>query len=70
MSRIWGMGMYNGCLSVKASINLYEMLVRSILEYGAEVWGDEGWDEGERVQREMGRRILRCHGKTTCRSEG
>jgi hypothetical protein len=65
MSRIWGMGMYNGCLSVKASINLYESLVRSILEYGAEVWGDEVWEEGERVQREMGRRILRCHGKTT-----
>src|SRR4051812_19767259 len=26
---------------------------------------DTVWEEGERVQREMGRRILRCHGKTT-----
>src|SRR6185503_9757397 len=56
----WGMGMREGSLSVKAAINLYQALVRSVLEYG--VWG-EG-EEGERVQREMGRRILRCHGKT------
>jgi len=65
MSRIWSMGLFNGTLSVKASINLYEALVRSSVEYGSEIWGDEGWEEGERLQREMGRRILRCHGKTT-----
>jgi len=35
------------------------------LEYGAAVWTNKEWKEGERVQREMGRRILRCHGKTT-----
>ena len=64
VSRIWGMGMASGNLSVRASINLYETLVRSILEYGAEIWGDEEWDEGEKIQREIGRRILRCHGKT------
>ena len=56
--------MYSGHLSVKASINLYEALVRSVLEYGAEVWGDEQWEEGEKIQREMGRRLLRCHSKT------
>ena len=65
VSRIWYMGMYDGCLSVKATVNLYQALVRSVLEYGCEIWGDEKWDEGERVQREMGRRILRCNGKTT-----
>jgi len=65
VSRVWYMGMYDGCLSVKASINLYQALVRSVLEYGCEIWGDEVWEEGERVQREMGRRILRCNGKTT-----
>jgi len=65
VSRIWYMGMYDGCLSVKATINLYQALVRSVLEYACEIWGDEIWDEGERVQREMGRRILRCNGKTT-----
>ena len=52
VSRVWAMGMY-------------EALVRSVLEYGCVIWGDEDWEEGERVQREMGRRILRCNGKTT-----
>jgi len=65
VSRIWSMGMSDGSLSVKASINLYQALVRSVLEYGCVVWGDEEWEEGERVQREIGRRILRCSGKTT-----
>jgi hypothetical protein len=65
VSRVWYMGMYDGCLSVKASINLYQALVRSVLEYSCEIWGDEDWEEGERVQREMGRRILRCSGSTT-----
>ena len=65
VSRIWNMGMADGSLSVKASINLYQALVRSNLEYACEIWGDERWEEGERVQREMGRRILRCNGKTT-----
>jgi len=39
MSKIWAMGMINGALSVKASITLYDALVRSILEYGAEIGG-------------------------------
>ena len=72
VSRIWRMGMYEGCLSVKATIKLYQTLVRQVLEYGAEIWGEEEkwekkekWVEGERVQREMARRILRCNGKTT-----
>ena len=57
MSKIWGMGMINGALSVKASITLYDALVRSILEYGAEIWGSDGWEEGEKIQREMGRKF-------------
>ena len=65
MSKVWSMGMKNGCLSVKAGINLYQALVRSVLEYGCEIWGDEEWEQGERIQREMRRRILRCSGKTT-----
>lgn len=64
ISKVWSMGMSNGSLSVKASINLYEALVRSVVEYGAEVWKEINWEDGERIQREMGRRILRCHGKT------
>ena len=33
-------------------------------EYGCVVWATK-WEEGERVQREIGRRILRCRSKTT-----
>jgi hypothetical protein len=65
VSKVWRMGMQHGSLSVKAGVNLHEALVRSVLEYGAVVGKSAGWDEAERVQREMGRRILRCHGKTT-----
>jgi hypothetical protein len=64
-ARIWRMGMSNGTLSIKACINLWESLVQTILEYGAEVWGEGKWEEGEVIQREMGRRILRCSDKTT-----
>ena len=40
-------------------------MARSNLEYGAEVWGAGQWDEAELIEKEMGRRILRCSGKTT-----
>src|SRR5690242_20644408 len=59
------MGIRTGYLSVKASINLWVGLVRSILEYGCEVWGDEVWKVGEGIQLDMGRRILRCSAQTT-----
>jgi hypothetical protein len=57
--------MRKGDLSVLACNNLWEALVRSNLEYGAEVWGAGNWEEAELIEREMGRRILRCSGKTT-----
>ena len=60
MGRIWGMGIKSGYLSVKGSITLWQALVRSILEYGSEVWGKEQWPEGEQVQADMAKRILRC----------
>jgi hypothetical protein len=64
-ARIWNMGMKDGNLSVKASINLWEALVRSNLEYGAEVWGIQSWEDAEIIEAEMGKRILRCSSKTT-----
>jgi hypothetical protein len=63
LSRIWSMGMSTGFLSVRASINLWESLVRSILEYSSEIWGAEAWPEGEKLLQELGRRILRCSPK-------
>src|SRR6185437_11594328 len=65
MVRIWYMGIRSGFLSTKASLNLWETLVRPLLEYGSEIWGDEVWLAGEKLQMEMGRRILRCSSKTT-----
>ena len=65
MSAAWGMGMRGGNLSVKAGVGLWKALVRPILEYAAEIWGDGEWEEAEKVQREMGRRILGVLEKTT-----
>jgi len=42
--------MRHGSLSVKASINLYEALVRSVLEYGAEIWTNQEWEDGESTE--------------------
>ena len=42
-----------------------ESLVRFQLEYGAELWGFDVWREGEQIQYNMGRRILRCSSMTS-----
>ena len=60
MARIWSMGIQSGNLSVSGSINLWQALVRSILEYGSEIWGKGKWVQGEQVQADMAKRILRC----------
>ena len=65
MGRIWSMGIRGGYLSVKGSINLWEALVRSTLEYGSEIWGSDLWPEGEQIQADMAKRILRCSTMTT-----
>ena len=44
ISKVWSM----------TSINLYEALVRSEVEYGAEVWKEIKWEDGEKIQREGG----------------
>src|SRR6185312_10747005 len=58
MARIWSMGIRDGALSVKGAINLWMALIRSIMEYGAEIWGKDKFPEGERIQYNMARRIL------------
>jgi hypothetical protein len=65
MARIWGMGIRSGFLSVKGSINLYQGLVRSTLEYASQIWGADQWPQGEKVQKEMAIRVLRCSTMTT-----
>ena len=47
MLRIWYLGIRGGYLSVKASLNLYETLVRTLLEYGSEIWGEKNGLQGK-----------------------
>jgi hypothetical protein len=55
--RAWGLGMAGGWLSAKGAKGLWETLVLSVLEYGAEV--DSGrWEEAEVLQRWAGRMCL------------
>ena len=60
LERIWSMGISSGFLSIKGGINLWQSLVRSILDYGSQLWGNEVWKQGESLQLEMGKRLLRC----------
>jgi Reverse transcriptase (RNA-dependent DNA polymerase) len=63
MMLVWAMGMRKGELPVKDCCNVWNALVRPVLEYGAVIWGDVKWEEAEAVQREMAKMILRCSSK-------
>ncbi len=58
MTIVWAMGVQSGHLSTLAADVVWKALVRPIAEYGAEIWGDERWEEMEKIQRMMGKRIL------------
>ena len=63
MMLVWAMGMSEGVLGVADCVRAWQALVRPVLEYGVVVWGDAKWEQAERVQREMGKMILRCSPK-------
>ena len=68
MAMSWGMGIQVGGLSTKAAINAWKALIRPVLEYAAEVvdHGANGeWEEAERIQLSMAKRILGAQAKTT-----
>jgi hypothetical protein len=65
MGRVYAMGMKDGHLSVNGSLNLFQALVVSILEYSSQVWSRDLWSDAEDIQLEMGRRILKCSSKTS-----
>jgi hypothetical protein len=64
MTQALTMGITGGFLTPRLSNIIWMSLVRSIIEYGCELWGDESFVEFEKLQLEMGKRILRT-GKTT-----
>jgi len=47
--QVFGFGVRRG-LSVRAAVKLWEVVVRPMLEYGAEVWVRE-WEEAETTER-------------------
>ena len=59
-----GLGIRKGT-SARAILRGWEVLVRPVLEYGAEIWGEKKWKEGEMLQMEMGRRVLGISKMTT-----
>jgi len=50
---------------VEDCVRVWQALVRPKLEYGTVVWGEVKWEEAEKIQKEMGRMILRCSTKMT-----
>ena len=65
MRAAMGMGNRTKHLSVKAAVGLWKALVRPILEYAAEIWGEKDWKEAEILQRTMAKRILGMKQRTT-----
>ena len=61
MTKSFAMGIRTGHMSVGMSNNLWQTLVRPVVEYGSEIWGDCECKEIDKLQLEMGRRILKRH---------
>ena len=59
-----GIGLREG-VSARAVLRGWQVLVRPVLEYGAEIWGEKKWKAGEDLQFEMGRRVLGVSKRTT-----
>ena len=51
-------------MGIKVAVMIWKSLVRSILEYGCEIWGDCSLPNFERLQIQMGRKLLRCGSRT------
>jgi len=45
-------------LSVKTGEKLWESMLRPVLEYAAEAWGDGDWKQAEQIQDKVGRTLL------------
>ena len=65
MRAAMGMGTRTKFLSVKAVVGIWKALIRPVLEYAAEIWGEKKWEEAEILQRKMAKRILGLPEKTT-----
>lgn len=54
-------------LGVRTLVRLWQTAVRPTVEYGAEVWGEQKWNEAEHLQQMTeAKRILRCSHYVSC----
>jgi hypothetical protein len=65
MGIAWGLGSRFGRVATSTGVAMWESLIRPTMEYAAEVWHRGAWEEAEKVQRDMAKRILGCGQKTT-----
>jgi Reverse transcriptase (RNA-dependent DNA polymerase) len=65
MTQALAMGISGGFMTVRLANIIWMSLVRSIIEYGCEIWGEKEYVEFEKLQLEMGKRILRCGSRTS-----
>jgi endonuclease/exonuclease/phosphatase family metal-dependent hydrolase len=65
MEIAWGLGSRFGRVRTSTGVHVWKGLIRPTLEYAAEVWHRGKWEEAEKIQRSMGKRILGCRQNTT-----
>jgi hypothetical protein len=65
MTQALAMGVSGGFMSTRLANIIWMSLVRSILEYGCEIWGEGSFADLEKLQTAMGKRILRCGSRMT-----
>ena len=59
------MGVEGAWVTVDNAVRIWKVMVQSVLDYGAEVFGDKQVQGAEQVARMMGRKILGVQGSTT-----
>ena len=64
MTQALGMGIRGGYMRIRLANIIWMSLVRSIVEYGCEVWGEKTYVDIENLQVQMGKKILRCSSRT------
>ena len=60
MTQALAMGIRGGFMTTRLARIIWMSLVRSVIEYGNEIWGDACTNDFEKLQLQMGKRILRC----------
>jgi len=65
MTHALAMGISGGFMTIRLANVIWMSLVRSIVEYGSEIWGEGDFVDLEKLQISMGKRILRCGSRMT-----